>query len=38
MACQAVPELALGTASWGHSTFEPEAALAGAQTHRASSP
>lgn len=36
--CQAVPELAFGTAFWGQSTFEPEATFAWAQTPRASSP
>lgn len=38
MVCQAVPELAVGTAFWGQSTFESEAALAWAQTPRDSSP
>lgn len=36
--CQAVPELALGVALWGQSTWEPEATLAGPQTPRAPSP
>lgn len=30
--CKAVPELALGTAFWGQSTFEPKATLTWMQT------